>query len=418
MKENQFMSVLFWLYTQKTDDSGKAPIYCRITIGGNRTQFSTAKRVHPDHWNSEANKVSNKCPDAVAINEDLETIKGDLRKIFNQLSALHNHVTGDMVKLKYTGKDQERKTIMELFKFNYALWHEKYKQKKAALKTVQRFATVKIKMTRFLQKEYSVTDKPLSAINSAFATNFQHYLTIHESLTENTISVYLRFTKQIFKLGVAKKWINENPFKDTKTPYRHPPREILSMAELKTLATVYLPHKRLDEVRDAYVFSCYTGFAYIDVSNLTPDNIVIGMDGNKWAKTQRQKTGMPELVPLLPPALEIIEKYKEHPYCVANNKLLPILSNQKYNKNLKQIAKFARIKKNLTTHIARHTFATTILLDNDVPLETTSRLLGHNSIRSTQIYAKVTLKKLSNNMNDLKAKLFSNDKFAKTGTTN
>ncbi len=408
MKENQFMSILFWLYTQKTDDSGKAPIYCRITLDGNRTQFSTAKRIEKKYWNSEANKVTNKCPDAVTINEDLETIKGDLRKIYNQLSATNDHVTGDMVKMKFTGKDQEKKTIMDLFKFNHSLWNEKYKQGKAALKTVQRFATVKIKMTRFLQKEYGVADKPLTSINAAFAINFQHYLTIHETLIENTMNIYLRFAKQVFKLAVAKKWINENPFKDTKTPYRNPPREILNMNELKTLSTVYLPHKRLDEVRDAYVFSCYTGFAYIDTANLTPDNIIIGMDGNKWIKTQRQKTGVPELVPLLPPALEIIEKYKDHPYCVANNKLLPILSNQKYNKNLKLIATFARIKKNLTTHIARHTFATTILLDNDVPLETTSKLLGHNSIRSTQIYAKVSLKKLSNNMNDLRSKLFGN----------
>ncbi len=408
------MSILFWLNTQKTDDLGKAPIYCRITIDGNRTQFSTAKRVHPGHWNAAANRVSSKCPDATAINEDLETIKGQLRKIYNQLTALHDHVTSDMVKIKFTGKDQERKTIMDLFKFNHALWSEKYKKGKAALKTVQRFATVKIKMTRFLQKEYNVSDKPLASLNQAFAINFQHYLTIHEKLTENTISVYLRFTKQVFSLAVIKKWIGENPFRDTKTPYRHPPREVLTMAELNTLATVYLPNKRLDEVRDAYIFSCYTGFAYIDAASLSPDNIVIGMDGKKWAKTCRQKTGMPELVPLLPPALAIIEKYKNHPWCVAHNRMLPILSNQKYNKNLKQIANYARINKNLTTHIARHTFATTILLDNDVPLETASKLLGHNSIRSTQIYAKVTLKKLSNNMNDLCAKLFKDEKDEKT----
>jgi site-specific recombinase XerD len=416
MKENQFMSILFWLSKRKTDDSGTAPIYCRITLGGNRTLFSTAKRVLPAHWKSTSNRVNNKCSDAIAINEDLETIKGDLRKVYNQLTATHDHVTGEMVKLKYLGKDQEKKTIMDLFTFNHSLWTEKYKQKKAALKTVQRFATVKIKMTRFLKKEYNITDKPLTSLNTAFAINFQHYLTIHEDLSENTMNIYLRFTKQVFKLGAAKKWIAENPFKDTKTPYRHPPREILNMTELKSLATVYLPNKRLSEVRDVYVFSCYTGFAYIDAANLTPDNIVIGMDGNKWAKTNRQKTGMPELVPLLPPALEIIEKYKDHPYCVSNNKLLPILSNQKYNKNLKQIAQFARIKKNLTTHIARHTFATTILLDNDVPLETTSKLLGHNSIRSTQIYAKVSLKKLSNNMRDLRSKLFGKDQITKTGT--
>jgi len=406
MKVNTSMSILFWLNHQKIDPTGKAPIYCRITLDGKRTNLSTGKKVHPNHWNSTAAKAVNKCPDAAVINEDLESIKGDLRKIFNQLTATNDHVTGEMIKRKFTGDDQVKRTVLDLFKFNTVFWTEKYKQQKAALKTVQRFNTVTIKMTRFLQKEYKATDKPLCSIDGAFGINFQHYLTIYETLTENTLNIYLRFAKQVFKLGVGKKWLAENPLKDIKTPYRHPPREILNMNELKSLSTVYLPKKRLDEVRDVYVFSCYTGFAYIDAANLTPDNIVIGMDGNKWAKTQRQKTGMPELVPLLPPALDIIEKYKNHPYCVANNKLLPILSNQKYNKNLKEIAKFARIKKNLTTHIARHTFATTILLDNDVPLETTSKLLGHNSIRSTQIYAKVSLKKLSNNMNELRAKLF------------
>jgi hypothetical protein len=132
MKENQFMSILFWLYTQKTDDSCKAPIYCRITLDSNRTQFSTAKRVLPGHWNSAANKVNNKCPDAIAINEDLESIKGNLRKVYNQLCVTNTHVTGEMVKRVYTGMDQEKKTIIDLFKFNAALWTEKYKQKKCS----------------------------------------------------------------------------------------------------------------------------------------------------------------------------------------------------------------------------------------------------------------------------------------------
>ena len=205
MKENQFMSILFWLYTQKTDDSGNAPIYCRITLGGNRTQFSTAKRVHPDHWNSAANKVTYKCPDTIAINEDLETTKGDLRKFYNQLTATNKHVTGEMVKKAYTGKDQEKKTIMDLFRLNIALFKEKYKQKKAALKTVQRFNTVNIKLQKFLKKEYGLADKPLCELNSAFSENFRHYLSVHETLTENTINKYLKITRQVLGFGILKK---------------------------------------------------------------------------------------------------------------------------------------------------------------------------------------------------------------------
>ena len=128
MKENQFMSILFWLNGQKTDETGKAPIYCRITLGGTRTQFSTAKRVHPDHWNAPANKVNMKFSDAASINEDLEMIKGDLRRIYNQLTANHKHVTGEMVRQTYSGKDQEKKTVMDLFKFNTTFWTAKYKQ--------------------------------------------------------------------------------------------------------------------------------------------------------------------------------------------------------------------------------------------------------------------------------------------------
>lgn len=416
MKENQFMSILFWLYTQKKDNTGKAPIYCRITLDGNRTQFSTAKRVHPDHWISTANKVSNKCPDAIAINEDLETIKGDLRKVYNQLTAMHKHVTGEMVKRAYSGKDQERKTIMDLFRLNISLFKEKYKQRKAALKTVQRFNTVNIKLQSFLKKEYGLSDKPLCELNSAFGENFRHYLTVHESLTENTINKYLKITRQVFSFGVLKKWIDDNPMKHMKCPYRHPHREILNMAELQAVQDVELPSRRLNEVRDVYIFCCYTGYAYVEVSNLSPNNIVIGMDGNRWANVQRQKTGEPEMVPLLPPALQIIERYKDHPWCIANNKLLPVISNQKYNQYLKEVAQKAHVTKYLTTHTARHTFATTILLDNDVPLETASKLLGHSSIRSTQIYAKVSLKKLSNNMRELKTKLFPDLKAVKTGS--
>ena len=178
------------------------------------------------------------------------------------------------------------------------------------------------------------------------------------------------------------------------------------MAELQAIQNAALPIKRPDEVRDVYVFSCYTGYAYVEVSNLSNNSIVIGMDGNQWANVRRQKTGEPEMVTLLPPALEIIEKYKDHPWCIANDKLLPVNSNQKYNEYLKEVAKKAMIKKYLTTHGARHTFATTILLHNDVPLETASKLLGHSSIRSTQVYAEVSLKKLSNNMNDLRANYF------------
>lgn len=194
------------------------------------------------------------------------------------------------------------------------------------------------------------------------------------------------------------------------------PRLVLTMEELLAIQNVALPIDYLSEVRDVYIFSCYTGYSYYEVSMLTPDHVIRGMDGNKWISIKRHKTGEPEMVPLLPIPLSIIEQYKNHPDCLVNGKLLPVKSNTKYNMHLKQVAERAKVKKYLTTHTARHTFATTVTLEHDVPLETVSRLLGHRSIRTTQIYAKVSLKKLSNNINDLRQKLNHESFSKKTGT--
>jgi site-specific recombinase XerD len=410
------MSILFWLYAQKTNEEGLAPIYCRITLDGNRTQFSTAKRVHPDYWNAAANKVSNKCLNAAAINEDLESIKGDLRKIYNQLTATQTHVTGEMVKNAFTGKGEEKKTIIGLYEYNIELFRQKVKQKKAAYKTLQRFLTIKTKVFAYLREEFNLSDKPLCDIKQSFGEDFKHYLTVHDGLCENTAMKYLKSCKQLFHFAVLKNWLEKNPMQGFKCTYKNPHRETLTMQEIIELQQLDLPLPRLTEVRDVYIFSCYTGYAYQEVYNLSPENIVIGMDGNKWLNVQRQKTKDPEMVPLLPVALQMIEKYQDHPYCIANNKLFPVNSNQKYNEYLKEIAKIAGIKKKMTTHIARHTFATTILLDNDVPIETASKLLGHSSLRTTQIYTKVSLKKISNNMAELRNKLLPSLSVSKSGT--
>ncbi len=416
MKVNASMSVLFWLYTQKADDSGKAPIYCRITLGGIRTQFSTGKKIEPDYWISQASKVDKKSPDADAINEDLDSIRGELRRIYNQLTATYNHITGEMIKNAYTGKGQERKTLMDLFKINIVLCRQSVKKGKTALKTLQRLENVQRKVQAWLKKEYHLSDKPLVELKPSLADDLRHYLQIDCNIADNTTFKYIRIVKQLLDFAVQKEWLDKNPIKHYKCPYKNPHREVLTMHEITALMDLQLPNKMLERVRDCYIFSCFTGYAYKEVDSLTKDNVVIGMDGNKWISLCRHKTDEPELVPLLPIPLEIIDRYKNDVWANANNKLLPIRSNQKYNENLKKIAELAGIKKHLTTHTARHTFATTVALEHDVPIETVSRLLGHRSIRTTQIYAKVSLKKLSNNMNELRTKLAPASAMSITGT--
>jgi integrase len=217
---------------------------------------------------------------------------------------------------------------------------------------------------------------------------------------------------------MANGWISSSPFVNYKGKMKEVERAYLSQVELEAIIEKDFNNARLNLVKDIFVFSCYTGLAYIDVQKLTPSHIVIGIDGEKWIYTHRQKTDTRSNIPLLPVPLQIIEKYREHDNCINRNCLLPILSNQKMNAYLKEIADVCNINKELTFHIARHTFATTVTLSNGVPIESVSKMLGHSSIKQTQHYAKVLDKKVSNDMLMLRSKLGAvpGQPYSKTGT--
>lgn len=200
--------------------------------------------------------------------------------------------------------------------------------------------------------------------------------------------------------------ITHSPINNFKCTYKDPERDYLEMDELIKVYDKHITSRRIAEVRDVYVFCCFTGYAFETVYGLQPDNVFTGVDGSLWIGKNRAKTGTEEKVPLLPIALEIIERYKDHPYCVRQNKLLPVNCNQRFNSYLKELADICEIDKHLTTHTARHTFATTVTLENDVPIETVSKMLGHKDLRTTQIYARMTNRKISNNMKTLMGKIF------------
>lgn len=179
-------------------------------------------------------------------------------------------------------------------------------------------------------------------------------------------------------------------------------REALTAEELETMTGKNFATGRLAQVRDIFLFSCFTGLAYADLQKLKRSEISTGIDGGKWIFTKRQKTDTASRIPILPMAEEILVKYADHPQCKAKYKVLPILSNQKMNEYLKEIADCCWITKRLTFHIARHTFATTITLSNGVPIETVSKMLGHRNLKTTQHYAKILDRKVSQDMQALK----------------
>ena len=224
----------------------------------------------------------------------------------------------------------------------------------------------------------------------------------------NTAVKYIKNFHKIINICLANGWLTKDPFANYKSKVKEVIREYLTEREIQDLMEKELVSDRLELVRDIFIFSCFTGLAYIDVKQLSNDNIVLGIDGDKWINKNRQKTDTSSRIPILPTAQFIIDKYANHPVCVNEDKLLPIFSNQKMNAYLKEIATVCGINKELTFHIARHTFATTVTLSNGVPIETVSKMLGHTNLKTTQHYAKILDKKISEDMKILKDKFSIN----------
>ncbi len=405
MHLNQKFSLLFWLWNSKKDSDGRCPIYVRITIDKQRAQFSLGLKVRPDQFNSSTGKVKGNNPEAVRINSEINIIKGKLQQQFNLLIAQQSYVTSDLLKNAYLGKYNSCKTLLQLISYHNENFEEKVGTGKRCVATLKKYNATKEKARAFVGYQFGTTDIPLSQIKPSFAEDMYHYLSVYEHLENNTIIKHIKNIKKMLSLAVSKEWMGSNPITGYKCSYKASERERLTHDELKLLINAKFERRALEEAKDCYLAMCFTGYAYKDALLLTPDHIQVLEDGGKWFVKNREKTECRENVPILPVVESIIAKYKKHPFCVAYHKVFPIHSNQKFNNCLKEIAILCGIRKTLTTHTARHTFATTVTLSNGMPIETVSALLGHSSIRTTQIYAKVVAKKVSEDMNLLKQKL-------------
>ncbi len=410
MHLNQKLSLLFWLWNAKKDSEGRSPIYVRITIDGQRAQFSLGLKIHPDHFNAAAGKAKGNAPEAARINSEIHIVKGRLQQYFNVLSTQSKFVSPDTLKNVYLGKHTPSKTLLQLIAYHNENFEEKVGVGHRSIATLKKYNATREKARAFIRHEFGTTDVALAQIKPSFAEDFYHYLSVYEHLENNTIIKHIKNIKKMLMVAVSKEWMPGNPIAGYRCTYKASERERLTEEELQKLIHAKFKRTALEEANDCYLAMCFTGYAYKDAFLLSPENIQVMEDGEKWFVKNREKTACKENVPILPIVEKIIEKYKEHPFCVAYHKVFPIHSNQKFNNALKEIAKACGIKKTLTTHTARHTFATTVTLSNGMPIETVSALLGHSSIRTTQIYAKVVAKKVSEDMNSLKQKW--NDKLS------
>lgn len=327
----QNLSVLFWLWKVKTDRRGKAPIYIRITIDGKQAQMSSGLKVEPEFFNQQKEQVTSRTIEAQVINQKIHNIRGQLEHQFMVLCAQSQHVHPEMLKETLLGKAQPKKTFMDIFDYHNTTFQQKVEAGKKSIATLKKYYATKEKLRAFLQAEYSKADISLADVKQTFPNDFEHYLSVYEHLQNNTIMKHIKNLKKILTLAVQKELIPTNPFQLYRCSYQTTARERLTEGELKKLMNTKFKRVALEEARDCYIAMCFTGYAYTDAFLLAPENIQVLDDGGRWFVKNREKTSGNENVPILPVVEQIIEKYKDHPYCLAYNKVFPIHSNQKFN---------------------------------------------------------------------------------------
>ncbi|MCA5005680.1 site-specific integrase [Sphingobacterium bovistauri] len=397
-------SLLFYLKKPKNYALGPKPIYMRITVDGVPKEVSTGKQCDPVKWNSRGNRAKGTKEDARTLNSYLDALEYKINEIHLQLTKDGDEITAESLKLRFLGKHIQRKTLLNVF-----LEHN---EQMAVLlgkgfkpNTLKGYKTSISHIESYIKSNYASKDIEVRKIDHAFVTAYEFYLRSFLNCTAISAAKYIKHLRKIVKICIAHKWIIEDPFAHYQNKAKPKVKSFLTADELLRIEQKSFTIPRLAHVRDIFVFCCYTGLSYADVKKLTPNDIARGVDGKLWILTSREKTETSSHIPLLDKALSIIAHYKDFPLCLAKNIVLPVLSNQKMNSYLKEIADICGIHKELTFHMSRHTFATTITLSNNVPIETVSKMLGHTDLKTTQHYAKLLDTRIASDMSTLQQAL-------------
>lgn len=393
-------SILFYLKRTAVKKNGLCPVLGRITINGAYSQFSTKVDVFPALWNVSAGKVVGRDKESLQMNATLESIKASLTKIYRDLLEKESFVTPERIKNIFFGIETNQETLLKLFeKHNEDVFNLIGNGKTKA--TYQKYEITRKHLTNFLKLKYNLSDIPLKEIKHLFLIDFEIYLLTTANCKTNTVSKFMQFFKRIIIIAKNNGWIHKDPFSNYKIKLEKVDRGYLTRQELDKIMGKIFTIQRLEQVRDIFIFSCFTGLAYIDVKNLRKSNFKTSIDDKVWIMTHRHKSKVASNIPLLEVPTIILDKYKNYHAEIP----LPVLSNQKMNSYLKEIGDLCGIEKDLTFHLARHTFATTITLTNGVPIESVSKMLGHTNIKTTQIYARIIDAKVNDDMNLLATKL-------------
>ncbi len=405
MKAQNTLGIKFIIRKNKMKDD-KVPVYVSVTINGKRVELSLKQFIVLEDWNPRKEQGKGMNPEIIQLNRYLQQVKSRIVECYRQLQLQGKVPTAELVKNEFLGVTEDRPTLLKLVDY-----HNETMQGILAPGTLKNYYTTVKYLKLYINQRYKAKDYPLADLSYQFITDFEHFLRSHKPLDHqkpmgnNGVMKHLERFRKIVTMGARLEWLEKDPFTHFQLKFHKTTREYLTAEELERIEKKAFSIPRLQYVRDLFVFSCYTGLAYIDAVQLKPENISIGMDGENWISVSRQKTRQPVRIPILPKAQEVLDTYKDHPRALNIGCLFPNISNQKLNSYLKEVADLCNIQKPLTFHIARHTFATTVTLTNGVPLETVSKLLGHSSIQMTQVYAKIVEQKVSQDMRNLRTTL-------------
>ena len=402
-------SVIFYLKREKLKKDGTYPVMGRITVDGTQCQFSCKVNCSPDIWETKGGRATGKSVMARSVNMELDKIKARIDKYYKEIVDRDNFVTAEKVKNAFLGLEFRQQTLMT----TYAQWIANYeKQVEGGLKapkTLHKYKSVYQHVDDFLRFHYHVSDMALKEIEPSFISDFEIYLKTEKHLAHNTVNIYVKPIMMLMHRAHENGWVVRYPFGEYKIGKAEVDKGFLTKNELQAMMNLPIQNPQRCLVRDLFIFCCFTGISYIDLKNLRKENIVKNpVDGSLWIHTHRQKTGVAENVKLMPLPLEILKKYDglcedDHVFAVPNFTSI--------SSRLNTVAKLCGIKKHLTWHMSRHTMATVVCLANGMPLEVVSSVLGHKSIESTQIYARITQEKLGCEIDTLASKLSKIEQF-------
>ncbi|MFD2586743.1 MULTISPECIES: site-specific integrase [Flavobacteriaceae] len=402
------LSLLFYVKKSKADEHGKANIYLRLTLDGKRAECSIHRKVKLSEWNSKTQKALGNSLASQEMNREISIIRNRIYSIQQNYQRENISYTAFDLRDTYLGKDKTKKMLLEIFQ-EHNDEVDSLVGKDFAAGTAERYRTCKKHVAAFVKQKYKRNDIPVQEVDHKFITGLEYYLKTTRKCAHNSAIKYITNFKKIIRIAHANDWIDKDPFLHWKGKLKVVEREFLTEEEIQKIIALEFRMERLEQVRDIFIFCCFTGLAYADVKKLNRGDISTGNDGEEWIKTKRSKTDTRSNIPILPIAKTIIAKYQDNELLKEKDLVLPVLSNQKMNAYIKEIATLAGISKNLTFHLARHTFATTVTLTNGVPIESVSKMLGHTNLKTTQHYAKILDMKVSKDMAILRDKFKPKD---------